>query len=445
MIAGTGRKRAALLLLAAAALFFLYFFGLTRTGLIGPDEARYAAIGRAMAQTGDWITPRLWGEPWFEKPALLYWMTAAGFKLRLGAELAPRLPVALASVAFLIYFFVALRREFGERAAWYAAAILATSAGWLAYSHIALTDLPMSAAFAAAMLTIFSPLAGRRSFIAAGVLLGIAVLAKGLVPLVLFLPALWFLRKRIADLAILFAAALVVAAPWYALVTLRNGKPFLDDFFWKHHFGRFLHSALQHQQPVWFYVPVLLAGLFPWTPLLALLFKRKLYADQRVMFLAVWLAWGFLFFSLSRNKLPGYLLPMLPAVAALAGVALSTRGQVRYWLAGCGALLSLAPPIIAVLPEALANGISHTPFHLGFWTVVEAVGLAVICGAIGRPWGVAALVTVTVVLMVWNVFPQLDRRLSGRLAGSITCLPQTSRSQRYSLEYYAGRKLTDCK
>lgn len=295
------------------------------------------------------------------------------------------------------------------------------------------------------MLTIFSAPAARRTFIAAGVLLGIAVLAKGLVPLVLFLPALWFLRKRMVDVAILFAAALVVAAPWYALVTLRNGRAFFDDFFWKHHFGRFLHSALQHQQPVWFYVPVLLAGLFPWTPLLALLFKRKLYADRRVMFLAAWLAWGFLFFSLSRNKLPGYLLPMLPAVAALAGLALSSSEQARYWLAACGALLSLAPPVIAVLPEALANGISHTPFHLGSVTVIEAAALAVICGGIRRPWGVAALATFVVISIAWSVYPRLDRELSGRGSSSMTCLPQTNRSQRYSLEYYAGRKLSDCK
>ncbi len=140
-------------------------------------------------------------------------------------ELAPRLPVALASVAFLIYFFVVLRREFGDRAAWYSATILATSAGWLAYSHVAITDLPMSAAFAAAMLAVIpsdshGPRTGLRSRFVAGVLLGIAVLAKGLVPLALFIPALWFLRRRIRDLALVFAAAAVVAAPWYVLVTL---------------------------------------------------------------------------------------------------------------------------------------------------------------------------------------------------------------------------------
>ncbi len=237
-------KRAGLVLAAAAALLFLYFFGLTRTGLIGfPDEPRYAAIGRAMAATGDWITPRLWGAAWFEKPALLYWMTAAGFKLGLGPDLAPRLPVAIASVAFLIYFFTALRREFGDRAAWYSAAILATSAGWLAYSHVAITDLPMSAAFGAAMFVLIAGRPGARTSLIAGALLGLAVLAKGLVPLVLFIPALWFLRNRIRDLAIVFTAAIVVAVPWYALVTLRNGTTFLNEFIWKHHFGRFLNSA----------------------------------------------------------------------------------------------------------------------------------------------------------------------------------------------------------
>ena len=116
-----------------------------------------------MAQTGDWVTPRLWGKPWFEKPPLLYWMTAAGFKAGLDQDLAPRLPVALVSVGFLIYFFIALRREFDERVAFYATAILATSAGWLAFSHVAVTDLPMSAAFAAAMLIAMrGPLADAR-------------------------------------------------------------------------------------------------------------------------------------------------------------------------------------------------------------------------------------------------------------------------------------------
>jgi 4-amino-4-deoxy-L-arabinose transferase-like glycosyltransferase len=434
-----------------AGLFFLYFFGLTRTGLIGPDEPRYAAIGRAMAATGDWITPRLWGAPWFEKPALLYWMTAAGFKAELGVDLAPRLPVAIASVAFLVYFFVVLRREFGPSAAWYSAAILATSAGWLAYSHIAITDLPMSAAFAAAMLTLphgrGSEGAEARSALAAGAMLGLAVLAKGLVPLALFIPALWFLRHRIRDLAIVFAAATVIAAPWYVLVTLRNGQPFLEDFFWKHHFGRFLSSGLQHGQPIWFYVPVLLAGLFPWTPLVGLLFKRQLYRDRRALFLLAWFAWAFLFFSASRNKLPGYLLPVLPPLAALIGIALASGARARIWLAACGLLFCIAPPLVEALPQALLSGISHVSLHFTLAGILACLALGAGCALLRTERSVAALAlfaTATVVWVVWRVYPELDRQLSGRETGAIVCLPQTNRSQRYSIEYYTNRALPDC-
>src|SRR3954470_4351515 len=100
-----------------------------------------------MASSGDWITPRLWGQPWFEKPPLLYWMSALGFRLGLGPEWAPRLPVALLAVVFLGFYWWILNREFGCRTAWFAALILATSAGWLASSQIGVTDLPLTATF----------------------------------------------------------------------------------------------------------------------------------------------------------------------------------------------------------------------------------------------------------------------------------------------------------
>jgi 4-amino-4-deoxy-L-arabinose transferase-like glycosyltransferase len=462
MTRGSARIWAAVSILG---LFPLYFFGLTRTGLVGPDEPRYAAIGRAMAATGDWITPRLWGVPWFEKPALLYWMTAAGFQAGLGPESAPRLPVALASVAFLIYFFVALQREFGGRAAWYSATILATSAGWLAYSHIAITDLGMSAALAAAMLTILrGPVAGKErvtSSAGAGILLGVAVLAKGLVPLVLFLPALWFWRRRIRDLLIVFGAAALIAAQWYVLVILRNGAPFVDEFFWKHHFGRFLTSALQHERPVWFYVPVLLAGLFPWTPLLVLLCSARAFQDRRCQFLLAWFAWGFLFFSVSRNKLPGYLLPLVPAIAALLGIA-AAEARVRssklmLLLGAAAALLSLVPPLEDALPQALLAGMSHTPLKVVTLWIVPGLLAGLLCAYFEKAGHrdlamalVAGATVVAVVSIVWRVYPALDRQVSGRAfwistRQSITCLPPMNRSQRYSLEYYAGRSLPDCK
>ena len=446
-------------ILSAIGLGFLYFFGLTRTGLVGPDEPRYAAIGRAMAATGDWITPRLWGQPWFEKPALLYWMTATGFKLGLGTELAPRVPVALASIAFLVYFFVALRREFGVRAAAYSTAILATSAGWLVYSHVAVTDLPMSAAFAAAMLMVLSRSTEPRA-LASGFLLGLAILAKGLVPLVLFIPALWFLRHRIRDLAILFGTTALVAAPWYALVTLRNGSAFVEEFFWKQHFGRFLTGALEHGQPIWFYIPVLLAGLFPWIPLLALLFNRSLYRDRRARFLLACFVWGFLFFSASRNKLPGYLLPLLPSLATLLGIAMAEAraksSKIMIALAACVALLYFIPALSDALPRALAEGISRASFHLPLLWIVPVLAISFACALLektGRRDFAIALVVLgmatSTLRLIWQVYPVLDREVSGRvlwLAGSpsITCLSPMNRSQRYGVQYYADRSIPDC-
>jgi 4-amino-4-deoxy-L-arabinose transferase-like glycosyltransferase len=441
----------------AAAIYFLYFFGLTRTGLLGPDEPRYAAIGKAMADTGNWITPRLWGDPWFEKPALLYWMTAAGFRAGLDPDLAPRLPVAMVSVTFLIYFLAALRREFGDRAAVYATVILATSAGWLAFSHVAVTDLPMSAAFACAMVAIMSG----RGRVLAGVMLGAAVLAKGLVPLVLFLPALWFWRKRLPDLLVLLAVTVAVAAPWYILVTLRNGAPFLQEFFWKHHFERFLTGALQHERPFWFYVPVLIAGLFPWSPLLFLLYEKRARIDNRIVFLLVWLVWGFLFFSVSRNKLPGYLLPLFPAEAALIGIAVAGAKpravKMACLLGACAALLSLTPIVQEVLPRALASGLSRT--DIAFAPSIWLIPVLLATCAVGflewkglRDWAVAVvalLTTVALVNLVWNVYPSLDRDVSARARWrsnpeSITCISNENRSLRYGLDYYAGRNLPDC-
>ena len=451
----------ALALLAFAALCFLYFFGLTRTGLLGPDEPRYAAIGRAMAETGDWITPRLWGQPWFEKPALLYWMTALGFKAGLGLDLAPRLPVAISSVVFLAYFFAALRREFGDAAACYSTAILATSAGWLAFSHVAVTDLPMSAAFAASMLLLLSGQPSTGRLLWSGVLLGLAVLAKGLVPLALFIPALWFLGRRVRDIGLLMSAAAVVAAPWYILVTLRNGAPFLDEFFWKHHFARFVTGALEHEQPFWFYAPVLIAGLFPWSPLLLLLFAKQLYNDRRAVFLAAWFAWGFVFFSASRNKLPGYLLPLLPAIAALLGLALAkarrrSAGMIAL-LAACAGLLWLIPLVQGLLPRALLAGISHAgPIGLPTAWILPALAAASACALLegaGRRAAAIALLTLLMVLsavrLAWQAYPQLDRTVSARglwhsRGDSITCVPPGQRSLRYGLDYYAGSELPDC-
>jgi len=111
------RKIPRLLWLAVPLAFLLYFYHIGSTGVLGPDEPRYASIGREMARSGDWITPRLWGKAWFEKPPLLYWMTGAAFLSGVGPDLAPRLPVAILAVGFLAFLWWILTREFNGRVA----------------------------------------------------------------------------------------------------------------------------------------------------------------------------------------------------------------------------------------------------------------------------------------------------------------------------------------
>jgi 4-amino-4-deoxy-L-arabinose transferase-like glycosyltransferase len=451
-------------LIAVPATFFLFFFALTDVGLLGPDEPRYASIGREMAQSGDWVTPRLWDEPWFEKPALLYWMIAFANQVGLGDELAPRLPVSLLSVLFLYFYYRLLRSEFGGRAALFATVVLGTSAGWLAFSHLGVTDLPMAVTFSAAMLLglrWFST-GEQRWLVGAAVLLGLAVLAKGLVPLVLALPLVWMGRARLRQCfrPLPLAAFFIVAAPWYVLCTLHNGSAFLEEFFWKHHFTRFSTGALLHEQPFWFYVPVLLAGLFPWTPLLVLLFKKSFYSDSRRRFFLLWVLFGLVFFSVSANKLPGYLLPLFPATAALLGVALAEARDARWVLAVTCLLLLLIPLISESLPRILmAGGISRAKmggWHWGF--AITYVLLAVIvwwAEEIGRRESALGILLLAVVLSVTYVkvrsFSSLDRLASGRPAWrristqtSSVCVDSLHRNWRYSLNYYSVTPLPDC-
>jgi 4-amino-4-deoxy-L-arabinose transferase-like glycosyltransferase len=438
-------------------LLLLYLLDLGGVGFISTDEPRYASIGREMARSGDWVTPRLDGSAWFEKPPLLYWMTAAGNAAGLPDEWAARLPVALLSLAFLLLFFYFIAREFSIRTAIAATTILATSAGWLAYSFSALTDLPMSAMLGAAMLiTLFEN--RKWSGFAAGALLGLAVLGKSFVPLVLFAPVFLTARGKRAPIVL---GVVVVAAPWHLLCFLRNGHAFWDEYFWRQQFSRFFTTERQHVHGWWYYVPVLLAGLFPWTPCVALVARRSIYKDARMLYLGLWLLYGFAFFSASQNKLAGYLLPLMPGLALLLAVALEReKSKVVSWLlAASMALLAVLPTVAATLPDAMISGFGRTHLH---WTLGLPFLLAVVLFAASVQWlcasgkpSLAMLAGAMAVLfgvayLKGDAFPALDDRVSARgfwrshHAPSDACLDSVGRAWEYGLNYYAGHPLHAC-
>jgi 4-amino-4-deoxy-L-arabinose transferase-like glycosyltransferase len=316
----------------------------------------------------------------------------------------------------------------------------------------------MSAAFAAAMLIVMRGPRGMPDSATAGALLGLAIVAKGLVPLALFVPALWFLHRQIRQALVILGFAALIAVPWYVLVTLRNGAAFLDVFFVQQTFGRFASRELGHEQPFWFYVPVLLAGLFPWTPFLMLLFRKQPYRDSRAAFLLTWLIWGLVFFSLFLNKLPGYLLPLLPPLAALIGSAIAgatNRSILLLWsMSLSAALVCFIPSIEDVLPDALSSGLSRSHYQVPAFWMIPCLAAALLCSAlarVGRRSVAIALIglatTFTVIRLLWSVYPILDHTDSARQLSrskSITCVRPADRSLRYGLNYYTNRELPDC-
>lgn len=448
---------------AGVLIYVLYFSGLGGVGMLGPDEPRYAAIAREMARSGDWVTPRLWGSAWLEKPPLTYWLGAVGFRLGLNQELAPRVPVAMLSVAFLLLYYRMLRREFGDRAAFFATVVLGTSAGWVAFSRVAVTDLPMAVTFSAAMLCVMRWLGtGERQWVVwSAFWLGWSVLAKGLAPLVLAAPAAVAAGRRVREWLDWRAAGafLGVAVPWYAAMIWRCGGRFIEEFFWKHHVMRALSDQLQHVQPVWFYLPVLAAGLFPWVLLAGAGWRREWLGDGRIRLLLGWLLFGLAFLSLVRNKLPGYLLPLLPAAAALMGIGMAQARSLAWRLGATGALLGFIPVAGAVLPSALVVGIRRAEWGGWDW---RAAGLSVAAGVLAGLWAerrrvlavaaVAAAVGVGVLYLQIRVLPVLDQRVSvrgfwrreGAALQAGACVEGVDRERRYGLAYYVGQLLPDC-
>jgi 4-amino-4-deoxy-L-arabinose transferase-like glycosyltransferase len=236
---------------------------------------------------------------------------------------------------------------------------------------------------------------------------------------------------------------------------LKNGRPFIDKFFLEHHFGRFTTGALMHRQAPWFYLPVLAAGLVPWTPLALLLPRRSFLAEPRRRFLALTLAFGLVFFSLSTNKLPGYLLPLLPLAAALMGLALAELRDARAWLGGCALFLTFVLVAARMLPTALVQGLSRSPLARPdwAWTLPLLVAAAVWwLESLGRRVAAVAVLAIAFTVGVAHLkiftLPQLDRIASARRFQTPqpppTCAEQIPRIWRYGFNYYATKPLPPC-
>ncbi|MFP5404975.1 MAG: phospholipid carrier-dependent glycosyltransferase [Gammaproteobacteria bacterium] len=333
---GTGRTTLLAWLLAALAAM-LWFATLDYRDLIHPDEGRYAEIAREMLVSGDWISPRLNGILYFEKPPLQYWATAVSFALFGLNEFAARLWPALTGALGVAAVWAVARRTLGARVALHAACVLGSSAWWLANSHFLNLDMGVAVFMSLAMLGFWwaqrdeaSARERRLGMYGAWAAMALAVLSKGLIGIVLPGAVLVAYAVVARDFVVWrrmhwlggIALFLAIAAPWFVVVSMRN-PDFARFFFVHEHFERFLTTAHRRSQPIWFFLPVLAIGLMPWSSLLpgalALGWRRQPGRFQPNRLLLVWALLIFVFFSLSGSKLPSYILPVFPALALLVG------------------------------------------------------------------------------------------------------------------------------
>lgn len=322
-----------------------FFLGLGRLALTGPDEPRYAEVAREMFVTGDYISPRLAGCLWFEKPVLLYWLAASAYHLFGVNEFAARFPSALAALAALIFVYYALSRAVSHSLAVVSSLALATCGLFIGYARSATTDMVMAATMTIAFLSAFLFTATERArnlhWILCWAAVGAAVLAKGLVAIVFAIAILgiyFFIAGQLKSICWRYwLAGLVVmtavASVWYAPVTARHGWAFIDKFIIEHHFQRYLTEQHSHPQPVYYYLFIAPAGLLPWTffliPAIQRIRRLRPRADRRdllALFAWVWAGVMIIFFSFSGSKLPGYILPAVPALVIIIGIEIE-----RVW------------------------------------------------------------------------------------------------------------------
>jgi 4-amino-4-deoxy-L-arabinose transferase-like glycosyltransferase len=482
---GTTKSKLAFLLLFAVFVHLQFFHQLGRLGLVGPDEPRYAQVAKEMALSGDFITPRLYGETWFEKPILYYWLTALTYKTLGVSEFAARLPSAVAGLLGVLAVFWIGWHWISFQCGITAGLILAASPLYFSLARAASTDMLLTSMLTLSLASLYLGLfkesgnteaaawASRGMYGFYG-FLALAVLAKGPVGVVLaaatvgvfvLLTGQLSLTRRIVSVrGALFWAGITL--PWYLLCYRANGWPFVEEFLLDHNLARFATDRFQHSQPFWFYLPVLFGGFFPWMfqligPAWRSARKREWTSrsDRVELLLWSWALVPLMFFSFSKSKLPGYVLPMVPALALLAAREWERLRESlpaersRFWSltqAGFVFLLGLVLPLAAGVLNLNLGG-----FLLPLTAVLCGVGACGMLLARRRQWrpllGVYLLgVGATVGVILHGIVPAVDFQESSRqlaavltregFSGEPIFIYGLSRRVEYGLNFYLNTK-----
>lgn len=426
----------------------LFGWALGNRALWHPDEGRYVEIPREMVASGDYVTPRLNGVKYFEKPALFYWLQASAIKVFGLQEWAMRLWPVLFSIMGCLAVYAAGRKLYDRRTGLLAVAVLATSPLYYILGRTITLDMAVSTLLTLALLAFLLGtheavgVSRRNYFWTFYALAALATLTKGLIGIVI--PAMvigawiallneWRLLKSIylPSGLILF---LLIAAPWHVAASQANPE-FAQFYFVHEHFQRYFSKVHDRYQPAWFFVPVLVAGFYPWTAYLAQALGkawpawRTRHENRAALFLILWAVLVLAFFSFSGSKLIPYILPIMPPLALLtaryltqhADPILSTRLYAGAWvLLALGLILTAA---LVLLPDNAPDRPRVAEYSRVFgaytWVILGSLlATAVIPFGVSflrRPrWTIAALAIASVLFLgvLDRGFTYLDDRRS---------------------------------
>ncbi len=379
-------------LLMAGFCAFLFFYGLGQFGLIGADEPRYAQVAREMLERRDWVTPVLGGHAWLEKPPLYYWQAMLAYSAFGVSDVAARIPAALDATLLVVAVYLFFRR-FRRGVEVDVALITASCAGVIGYARAASMDMALAATFSIAMLSWWGwRESGKRAYLALFyIFMALGMLAKGpvapfLAAAVIVLFALGARESRLVLKTFWLPGILLfcgIALPWYIAVQMRNPQ-FFREFILQHNLARFSSDLYHHRQPFWYYLPVMALAFVPWTVFViaAIVESARMWWAERKsvspepdlewqfsLFACCWLVVPVAFFSFSQSKLPGYILPAIPAGTVLLADylrrQLTADENVSKGLAVMHALVAAAPIIpssadcLYCQRAAVACGASH--------------------------------------------------------------------------------------
>ena len=367
------------------------------------SETAYGEVAREILLTHDWVVMHLNGAPWFVQPPLYFWVAGA-FAQVFGVEpLWLRLPSALATIAMGALVGYVATLPAGPRAGMYAAVILSTSLMQAIVGRLAIMDALLDLAVATGILAIFHGLCvgrARTAIIVAAIAVGLGVLAKGPVAIAVVAMVIvpWVLWERLAATQlsrisarvwILGAVALiVVVAPWFALLAAHAGSGAVAELLGHYTFGRYVGTIENQSGPIWYYIPVVILGFFPWVaflpPSLMSTWKAaRSGGDAPSVHVArlalVWTIVPFLFFSFAQTKLPNYIALELPALALIVALwfdRVATGRGLR------GAFLSTAVVPLTIGMLAVAVALFARDAHLMTGTEAVMADLLIMAGII---------------------------------------------------------------